>query len=891
MSYKIFGDAEILYSEDLNARLSSILLDGQTIDSGVVLGDLVYYDVDAEEWIVSASYTPQGICVGNDIVLVSGLVVNLSGLTPGNYYWMNSSGKITSDSGSAFNGTRIGYAKSATELVFKINTTGDNEPVEKTVVTGETGTFAGLRAYYGFEEPDGQFVYDIRNGPMGDITYNHNMFPQRPVGIVGQSGYNNGDFVGVSDNNVNIVGDDPRTMSAWVYFTGTWSFQGALLGWGGTGTTNASCYFRVTSGNNFQVQFWGNTLSGAGSYNSSQWYHLVLTYDGTTARFYIDGSEVDDSVISLNTNNGPLILHGYATGTGISNGRLDEIAIFDRALSAGEVSTLYNTGSATVYDPDVDEEFIRYEFKSTVSAKDLNENLYNIKLLDQPFETVNINPISPKQLVNTLRYPQEGNLWVVSSEATPAGLFAGEGVVYLKGIIPLGLVPGHYYYMTEDGLITSDIVDAFNKTKIGYSITDHLFLLDIETVGTNTPISPGFVDLVFTTTPSERQFAGMVEGVDYEVNGNTLRLNPNYHYKFSNVTLGPGTTLTLRSATVNNDSSVLAIECENDFESEATIVLNNLLHVGRFPGSGISINGINFFRPLGGLGGASNDYGMTGSGHGNGGRGSNASVGTNPMDGTNVSASGGSGGFGGWAEEHIGSVGDGGTALFNGPKNCGSWPPACLNYANHDSWGWARSWGGGGGIARGGGGAAVMSYTSISSGIEDIWVYGGQTGGSYGQQGGDGEIIPWPLSGWTTNMKVEAGGGGGNGGMSGRPGCHLYVRANNITLAGSVNCSGTNGGNGGDGGRKRRAEGHSQIVSGGSFTGSGGYGGSGGGGGSSGNVRLEYYTSVTNVASITVNKGVGGTGGFRASGSGWSSEKQDDGMDGNNGSVIETQVS
>lgn len=76
------------------------------------------------------------------------------------------------------------------------------------------------------------------------------------------------------------------------------------------------------------------------------WLHLAGVWDGTDQRFFIDGVQVDE------TNNGDLDFDGaeivlgadYNSGSlfNQTEGRIDEIYIFDRALAGDEIATLAN---------------------------------------------------------------------------------------------------------------------------------------------------------------------------------------------------------------------------------------------------------------------------------------------------------------------------------------------------------------------------------------------------------------------------------------------------------------------------------------------------------------------------------------------------------------------
>ena len=89
---------------------------------------------------------------------------------------------------------------------------------------------------------------------------------------------------------------------------------------------------------------------GATTYNVpfNSWKHFVWTYDGSTARLFVNGVKetVTTSGISNYPINGIWIGRSYAYVGGL----IDEVRIYNRALSAGEIQTLYNVG-AVKYTP------------------------------------------------------------------------------------------------------------------------------------------------------------------------------------------------------------------------------------------------------------------------------------------------------------------------------------------------------------------------------------------------------------------------------------------------------------------------------------------------------------------------------------------------------------
>lgn len=79
--------------------------------------------------------------------------------------------------------------------------------------------------------------------------------------------------------------------------------------------------------------------------NTNQWYHVVGTYDGTNQRLYVDNTPEGSKTVSIDPpkrrNN--IKLFGNS-GESVYDGLLDDLRLYDRALSPGEVSNLHTTG-------------------------------------------------------------------------------------------------------------------------------------------------------------------------------------------------------------------------------------------------------------------------------------------------------------------------------------------------------------------------------------------------------------------------------------------------------------------------------------------------------------------------------------------------------------------
>jgi Concanavalin A-like lectin/glucanases superfamily len=89
-----------------------------------------------------------------------------------------------------------------------------------------------------------------------------------------------------------------------------------------------------------------------GALVAGEWYHLAATYDGANLILYVNGTvagTATDTSDAWTTNSGVRI--GYAVGNFEHFwlvGTVDEAAVWNRALTASEVATLYNVGVTAV---------------------------------------------------------------------------------------------------------------------------------------------------------------------------------------------------------------------------------------------------------------------------------------------------------------------------------------------------------------------------------------------------------------------------------------------------------------------------------------------------------------------------------------------------------------
>jgi hypothetical protein len=98
--------------------------------------------------------------------------------------------------------------------------------------------------------------------------------------------------------------------------------------------------------------FFLNMLGGASigvKVDDNLWHFCVMTYDGTTVNFWVDN--VNKASYSGSGSLGPdqYVNVGHNNSAQFWNGEIDEVGIWQRALTASEVSLLWNSGNGITY--------------------------------------------------------------------------------------------------------------------------------------------------------------------------------------------------------------------------------------------------------------------------------------------------------------------------------------------------------------------------------------------------------------------------------------------------------------------------------------------------------------------------------------------------------------
>jgi len=150
------------------------------------------------------------------------------------------------------------------------------------------------------------------------------------------------------------------TVSMWVYrkgnggaiFTQRYSLHGGVVLNVGVHNGKVNFWLRDNTGGGLRQ------LSGATTMNNDEWNFITTTLSGTNMSVWLNGVYDGSATYTGGTwNNADNQVIGGNAGSGDSennvteffNGSVDEIGIWDRALTSTEITQLYNSGEGLAY--------------------------------------------------------------------------------------------------------------------------------------------------------------------------------------------------------------------------------------------------------------------------------------------------------------------------------------------------------------------------------------------------------------------------------------------------------------------------------------------------------------------------------------------------------------
>jgi len=192
---------------------------------------------------------------------------------------------------------------------------------------------AGLVAYFAF---DGN-VNDSVGGNNGVGAGGPLYFPGRVGQAISLDGIDDFVSTGKSASELGIGGNSPRTVTVWVYTRGF--LNGGIYDVGNRATGQDFCLRTLDDiDNRWRVQYWGGDYDF--TYDSrDRWVHFTHVHDGASTKIYADGFLVVDWEKTIDTtDDNPFQIGAYGWQNGYFDGMIDELRLYNRALSAAEAA-------------------------------------------------------------------------------------------------------------------------------------------------------------------------------------------------------------------------------------------------------------------------------------------------------------------------------------------------------------------------------------------------------------------------------------------------------------------------------------------------------------------------------------------------------------------------
>jgi subtilisin family serine protease len=253
-----------------------------------------------------------------------------------------------------------------TAFYWRIDEVGNSETTKGDVWAFRTSVAPGLVGWWKFDEGTGTIAYDSagdRNGTVNGASWTTGQIE----GALNFDGVN--DYVWLPNNNPIWLPQNDFTASAWVNFNAdpvstkneyifgfdfTWyqNHDGqagvALMRYG----TNGKAGFYVETTNTDEVLPSNDILV------KNRWYHVVVVRQGTTQSIYLDGilnasrsCSADPIKYSCSCNDDKVNIGRYSESCWSNpphylGGKIDDVRIYNQALSADEILQLYREGQS-----------------------------------------------------------------------------------------------------------------------------------------------------------------------------------------------------------------------------------------------------------------------------------------------------------------------------------------------------------------------------------------------------------------------------------------------------------------------------------------------------------------------------------------------------------------
>jgi prepilin-type N-terminal cleavage/methylation domain-containing protein len=210
---------------------------------------------------------------------------------------------------------------------------------------------SGLVGYWPFDEKSGTTAYDFSGNGNNATLYNSAAWS------AGRLGYALSLANGGSTNNAlaNASGGfgNPSTitLAAWVYPTAYSSGEMTVI----EGQSPNGYYLSVNTDGSVNCYWYGASpqgyfSSGAGTVPLNQWAAIACVWNGTSINMFTNGVSQYTTPVTTGSGAVPTIINiGAETTARQFVGKIDDVRIYNRALSATEISQLYSESADVLF--------------------------------------------------------------------------------------------------------------------------------------------------------------------------------------------------------------------------------------------------------------------------------------------------------------------------------------------------------------------------------------------------------------------------------------------------------------------------------------------------------------------------------------------------------------
>ena len=308
----------------------------QTVSSNTTLGDvsIVLVDSSSDNITITLPYA------GN----VTGREYQIKKISTSNAVWVSGGGNLIDDTNP------IELANSTTALPsVKVMSDGSQWYVIESKDLSATVAADNLVGWWKLDETSGDTVFDSSGQNF------HGSIENFATNQIGQDGilYKSVEVDGVNDYidlptlGFTRASGEPLTVTAWIKPSSNTIGRGVIFG--SRNGSGSGDLFKIEVNNSNQYVFeydsTGNGGIATGSSISTGWAHIAAIYDGSDIILYINGLEV-----SRNTGNPNAAIDqdNYQIGkrsdsnTEYFDGNIDDLRLYNKALSQDEVSRIQN---------------------------------------------------------------------------------------------------------------------------------------------------------------------------------------------------------------------------------------------------------------------------------------------------------------------------------------------------------------------------------------------------------------------------------------------------------------------------------------------------------------------------------------------------------------------